>query len=355
MKISHTDIEAIAIGGAFLATGGGGDMLVGRMMTTRVLREHGAVDLLTLDELAPNATVVSIGGVGAPTIMLEKISNGSEPIRALETLERHIGRRADALIAFEAGGMNALVPFIPAVLRGIPVLDGDGMGRAFPEMQMESFSIYGVSATPAGLAAELGDTAIINARNSRIAEKLVRDFAIIAGGGHCISAEHVMSGKVAKRVSVPGTISLCLEIGRILGARRGDAAAFLADLAACLAPSHYGECRHLFSGKVIDVERRVERGFDIGEVRLEAFADPKRRLTLTFQNEYLIARLNDRVIAMTPDLICAIDAETVEPVTTESLRYGQRLSVIGIGAPAIMRSEQALEAVAPRCFGFDLD
>lgn len=355
MKISHGDIDNIALGGSFLATGGGGDMLVGRLIAKYALEAHGDVDLLSLDDLDDGATVIAVGGVGAPTIMQEKISNGREPLWALEALERYIGKTADALIAFEAGGLNALVPFIPAVQRGLPVLDADGMGRALPELQMESFSIYGVSATPLALASEHHDTAIINARNSHVAERLVRDFAVIAGGGHCISAEHVMDGATAKRVSVPGTISLCLEVGRRLTACRGDIAGFLASLAECMADTHYGVCRRLFEGKVVDVDRRVEGGFDVGEVRLEAFSDADDVLTLTFQNEFLVARRNQTVIATVPDLICLVDNETVEPITAERMRYGQRATVIGIGAPDIMRSAQALTAVAPRCFGFDLD
>ena len=355
MKISHTDIDNIALGGAFLATGGGGDMLVGRLTAREVLRDCGDVELVPLDQIDDGATVISIGGVGAPTIMLEKISNGNEPLWALEALEQYIGRKADALIAFEAGGLNALVPFIPAAKRNIAVVDADGMGRALPELQMESFSIYGVSATPLALASDLQDTAIITARNSRVAERLVRDFAIIAGGGHCISAEHLMDGATAKRVSVPGTITLCLEIGRILAANRGNVGGFFDALCDCLKATHYGVCRRLFEGKVVDVDRRVERGFDVGRVRLEAFADPGQVLTVTFQNEYLAARLNGEVIASVPDLICMVDNETVEPVTTERLRYGQRAVVIGIGAPEIMRTPVALEAVAPRCFGLDFD
>ena len=29
-----------------------------------------------------------------------------------------------------------------------------------------------------------------------------------------------------------------------------------------------------------------------------------------------------------PDLICVLDAETAEPITTEGLRYGQRVRVL---------------------------
>ena len=110
MKITWNDVADIALGGAFLACGGGGDVLVGRMVTERVLREHGDVDLIPLHEITDDAMVIAVGGVGAPSIMNEKVSNGTEAITALRLLEEYAGRKADALIAFEAGGFNSLIP-----------------------------------------------------------------------------------------------------------------------------------------------------------------------------------------------------------------------------------------------------
>ncbi len=356
MKIAAADIADIALGGAFLATGGGGDTLIGEITTEAALAEHGPVDLLPLDALDDDALVVAIGAAGAPTIMLEKTGNGLEAGWALDALERHLGRKASALIAFEAGGQNALVPFHAAAARGLPVVDADGMGRAFPELQMESFSIYGVSATPLALAADLGDRMVLDhARSPEIAERLIRQFLMIAGGGQCMSAEHVMTGAVAKDVSIPGTISLCLEIGRRLKACGSRIDAFVADLAALLAPTHYGEVRRIFDGKVIDVARRMEGGYDYGDLSLAPLGAEGPPLKIRIKNEYLLATREARPLAMTPDLICLVDIETGRPITAETLRYGQRASVIAVGAPERMRTPRALEVVSPRNFGFDID
>ncbi|MDH3283068.1 MAG: DUF917 domain-containing protein, partial [Gammaproteobacteria bacterium] len=216
MKITWEDVPDIAQGGAFLACGGGGDVSVGRMFTQRVLQEHGAAKLIPLDTLDDEATVIAVGGVGAPSIMNEKVSNGTEAIEALRMLEDHVGRKADALIAFEAGGFNSLIPVMIASQLQLPVVDADGMGRAFPEMQMETFSIYGVSATPLTLVGNEGNNVIINMSSALTAEKLIRQFTILGGGGVCYSAEHMMDGATAKQVAVPGTISLSLHLGRCL-------------------------------------------------------------------------------------------------------------------------------------------
>ena len=54
-----------------------------------------------------------------------------------------------------------------------------------------------------------------------------------------------------------------------------------------------------------------------------------------------------------PDLICLLDSERATGITTERLRYGQRVTAIGIPTPEIMRSEEALRVWGPAAFGYD--
>ena len=325
------------------------------MFTQRVLQEHGAAKLIPLDTLDDEATVIAVGGVGAPSIMNEKVSNGTEAIEALRMLEDHVGRKADALIAFEAGGFNSLIPVMIASQLQLPVVDADGMGRAFPEMQMETFSIYGVSATPLTLVGNEGNNVIINMSSAPTAEKLIRQFTILGGGGVCYSAEHMMDGATAKQVAVPGTISLSLHLGRCLRENRGNMTGFIEALEPILAHAGYGAVDVLFEGKVTDVDRQVKGGYDVGIAAIEAFGDPRNCIRMDIQNEFLTVRHGDAVLATVPDLICAVDNETVRPITQETLRYGQRVTIVGIEAPQILRTERALEVIAPRNFGLDLD
>ncbi|MEM1192084.1 MAG: DUF917 domain-containing protein [Pseudomonadota bacterium] len=359
MLITGDDIPLIALGGAFLATGGGGDTLLGEIIAQAQVRAVGSVRLEPLDQFTSDDLIVAIGGVGSPTIMQEKPMNGREAGWALSALEVVLGKSASAIIAFEAGGMNALVPFGIAAERGLPVVDADGMGRAFPELQMESFSIYGVSATPMAMAAELGDQMVVSAaRSPKLAEKLVRHFSVTAGGGQCISAEHVMDGATAQRVAVPGTISLCLRIGKLIRHYGSNIPGFVQALKKELCPTHYGAVEMLVSGKVVDLTRETRGGYDYATVKLmphDANDHDTDEISIMVKNEYLLALRGGKPIATTPDLICLLDSETGLPITAETLRYGQRVHMIGIGAPALMRTECALKVVAPRNFGFDHD
>jgi DUF917 family protein len=71
---------------------------------------------------------------------------------------------------------------------------------------------------------------------------------------------------------------------------------------------------------------------------------------IEFQNEHLVARAGDRLLAIVPDLISVVDTETARPIPTEAIRYGQRVTIIACSAPAQMRSAEALKVVGPAAF-----
>lgn len=55
-----------------------------------------------------------------------------------------------------------MIPLLVAARRGLPVVDADGMGRAFPQLEMETFSVYGISASPLAMANEHDEVAIFD-------------------------------------------------------------------------------------------------------------------------------------------------------------------------------------------------
>ena len=185
-------------------------------------------------------------------------------------------------------------------------------------------------------------------------ERQIRQFAL-SHGGMITAAEHPMTGRQVKDSAIAGTMSFSVRLGRLLRENRGEASGLHGLLAELFADSIYGGFRHLYTGKLIDRKNRIEGGFDVGEVTLESFDGSLPHLVVTIKNEYLLARMGDRVLASVPDLITIVDFETGEPINAERLRYGQRLTVFGIGCPAFYRSPVALEFVKPRCFGLDLD
>lgn len=354
MKLAAESLPDLSSGAVFLATGGGGDPYVAYLATQKVLAEHGPAELIAVEDLDDDAFVAAVGGVGAPTVSLELLPSIDDPGIALEAFERHVGRKLDAVVSFEIGGGNSLIPLIAAAGRGIPVVDGDGMGRALPEAQMMTYPIAGIPSTPAVALDYAGNTATFSTDTTATYERHIRNLAQ-AMGGMITTVEHPMSGKQLKSSIVPGTISFSIEIGRILRECRGNAHRILAPLREAFAGSLYGELCHIFTGKVADYSSAIIGGYDIGRAVIESFEGSGPKLTIDVKNEFLLARIGDQVLASVPDLITVLDYETSTPINAERLRYGQRVSVVGVGCPDYYRSARALEVVAPRCFGFDCD
>jgi DUF917 family protein len=142
------DLQDLARGAALLGSGGGGDPYVGRLMVEQCLRSGDRVTVWELAEVPDDALVICTAMMGAPTVMVEKVPAGTEGMLALRTLERHLGRQATATMPMECGGINSTMPLVVGAKGRIPVVDADGMGRAFPELQMETFHVFGVSGSP---------------------------------------------------------------------------------------------------------------------------------------------------------------------------------------------------------------
>jgi uncharacterized protein len=345
--LGQEDLEAIALGAPILGTGGGGDPYIGKLIARQAISGGKPVRLIGLKEVPDRALVIASAMMGAPTVFVEKVPSGDEAVAAFLALQEFLDARAYATYSIEAGGLNSTIPIGTAAKLGIPLIDADGMGRAFPEIQMVSPTLYDIPATPMALADEKGDVVILeNTITNLWTERLARSVTIDMGGSAMI-ALYPMTGKQAKKALIAGSISFARSIGnRLLKAWRTRADpldAILSETKGYLA----------FRGKIVDLERRTERGFAQGTVKLDGIDEDKgKELVVRFQNENLIAELDGSVLVSVPDLIAMVDTETSVPVTTEGLRYGLRVAVIAIPCHSKWRSVKGLEIVGPGYFGY---
>ncbi len=346
--VTLDDTLALALGAGVLGTGGGGNTYIGRVWLERELRLAGKpCRVIDADELDDDALVVGIGGMGAPTVGVEKLDAREEYLPVVRALEKHLGKRTDAVLIDEIGGSNSLIPLIVGLQLGLPVLDGDGMGRAFPELQMDNFMITGLPASPFGLGDAFGNTAIFEVDSALRAEQLGRTLTIQMGGSAALALP-VLNGRQIKGALIRGTLSLTKRLGHtLLNARR-------LNVDSAEAVTAIGHGRVLFRGKITDVRRETAQGFARGKLRLAGFGAADERMEIVFQNENLIAWHNGEVVCAVPDLISILNLDDGEPVGTESLRYGLRVAVIGMPAPREMKTAAALAVVGPGAFGYDV-
>lgn len=348
-QVTLHDIEAIAIGAGILGTGGGGDPYLESLHLRHTIQERGPAQVLDPQALADDASVVVVGYIGAPTVAIEKLAEGTELLRAIRLLEQHLGRRMDAIGIAEIGGGNSLGPLVVGLQAGIPTLDADGMGRAFPEMQMSTYLFHqDVPVAPFAMT-EARDNAVVvpYTVNAVWAERIGRNLAVSMGATAGL-AGFVMTGAQFKAYCVPYTLSLAHRLGQRVLAARGheeDVPQVIAELLAG---------RVLFRGKIVDVNRRTTKGFARGTLTLHGYKGAAEQLDIEFQNEFLIARLNGEVLATVPDLICIVTEDEGQPVPTELLRYGTRVAVLGVPAAPQLKTPTALNVVGPQAFGYDV-
>lgn len=349
-QVTLHDIESIAIGAGILGTGGGGDPYLESLHLRRAMQTLGLPQVLDPQALADNARVVVIGYIGAPTVSIEKLPEGTELVRAIRLLEQHLGQRMDAIGIAEIGGGNALGPLIAGLQAGIPTLDADGMGRAFPEMQMSTYLFHNDVPVAPFTMVEARDNAVVvpHTVSAVWAERIARNLAVSMGATAGL-AGFVMTGAQFKAYCVPYTLSLAHRLGqRVLTARKQGE-----DAPQVIAETLAG--RVLFRGKIVDVNRRTTKGFARGTLTLHGYAGEQETLFIEFQNEFLIARLNGAVVATVPDLICIVTEDEGQPVATELLRYGTRVAVLGVPAAPQLKSSTALKVVGPQAFGYDVE
>jgi DUF917 family protein len=344
VTLGEPDLEALARGCAVFGGGGGGDPTLGYVMAREAIRRGGPVAVVDLDDLPDDGLVLPVAMVGAPTVIEEKIPNGSEGGRIQAVYERHFGRPVVALAVAELGGIEGMLPVAWAAHAGLPLADCDLMGRAFPEIHMCTPNLHGLPIGPVVVADERGNVATFTAVDAVWAERLVRPTC--AAMGNCASlAIYPMTAARARAAVVRGSVTRAVRLGRLLAA--GDPLAVL--------EAEVGAVR-LIEGKVTDVERWTTQGFARGSAVVEGFGpDAGRLLRLEFQNENLLALLDGEPVASVPDVITVLDHHGAGAVVSERLRYGQRVTVIAFPCHPAWRTAPGLQLVGPRAWGYDLD
>jgi len=338
------DLDDLATGAAVLGTGGGGNPYRGKLMAELAMRETGPVTVLEPEELDDDALVIPVWNIGAPVCSMERIHKGDEGLRALRALEKFLGREAAAVSPVEVGGSNSTLPLRVAAQTGLPVVDCDGMGRAYPEVHMVTATLFGVPVTPGTIVDAAGNCVYLETADHEQAERLARVVCVQMGGTASMAA-FSMTARQLREAMIPGTLQLAQRIGSaIRQARRShtDPVEAILEITGGL---------RLFEGKIVDLERRVSRGWAKGHYDVQGKDEVLR---VDFQNEFLIARtLAGQVLCTVPDLITALDTQTGEPITTENLRYGYRVTVLGIPCDRRWRTPEGIALGGPGHFGYE--
>lgn len=344
------ELDCLATGAGVLGTGGGTHPYLELLNIQNLYRKGHRAELIAPDALVDEESVAVVGLMGAPLVTKERFPDPDHVLRPVRLMEEFVGRRFDAVMSIEIGSENSILPLMVSALAGIPVVDADTMGRAFPEAQMASFAIRDLPLTPF-IISDIRDNDLVITRTEdalwteRIGRRVCTELGSIVA-----TCSAPRTGREVKDHAILGSVSRAIRLGKaVLDARRRHASPIEAVLTAERGVQ-------LFRGKVADVARRTTGGFVRGQARIDGVDEfAKEIFVVDFQNEFTVGRRDGTVRVTVPDLICILDSLTGTALGTETIRYGQRVDVLSLPADPIMTSEAGLRRVGPRAFGYDLE
>ena len=393
------DIECISIGAGILGAGGGGNPHLGKVAALNAMKDGKQFRVMTPSKFfqtsdKDNDLTVIVAFMGAPLVFYEKLMSGNETKGALDAMRDiyNIGKYKDgqlhaaeginideeegitfiddykpsgveasgemggkkiaAVMSAEIGGMNCIEPLLVGAELNIPVLDCDGMGRAFPELQMFAPFIYDCDSFPSTIADDKGKRSVVlKSSNAKRLEDCFRRVVISMGCTGGVVLSHFNQDQVMN-YTVQHSLSYAWRIGNtIMESRRERTSAVDAMI-------KFTNGRLLISGKLSDVSRDISGGFSKGYVTVSGLGNYSgQEVTVDFQNEFLVARANSgdvtgEVITSVPDLITVLDTDTAQPIPTDEVHYGMRVSVVAMPVAPLMATEKALKWVGPQGFGY---
>lgn len=363
---SLDDVKDFIRGLTLLGTGGGGRPEAGLAALEPLIRAGVRPSWIDLDALPNGGTFCALSGLGsiAPTQPLsvsELVDQGypaeqsaEQPmVRALRALEAQIGRCVDGIYAIELGAGNTTTPLAAAMALGIPMLDCDCAGRAIPEMSQSSVARGGIPFAPAAFADHWGTVLTISeCHSSLLGERLGKAISTVTKAAdmraQCARAAFLVDGATLKRLALPGGLSWALRIGRtIASARKSVGADPVLAASKALGGGVVG------GGKLVSKTWETRDGYMYGELRI-AQGSPAEELRIWLKNENHIVWRGDQVLCTSPDLICVVDAATAEPFTNTNIEEGAQVTVLAAPAPPVLRTAEALKALGPEHYGFDI-
>jgi DUF917 family protein len=347
-QITAEDIEDLCLGATLLGTGGGGDPYIAKLVVYEAIEKYGPVKVIDAADLPPDALVLTTAIIGAPTVILEKIPAGTEFLGSVNALASFLGKEPAAIMAIEVGGLNTLLPIATAAEMGLPIVNADSMRRAFPQIEMTVFTLAGLPATPMSIADEKGNMCVFQTTTNQVAETLARTAVIQLGLANAISCYPLTAGQVAEH-AIQGSLTYGIEVGRLLNRVKAGVEGAWQEFLDVSGSVEF------FTGKVVDLNRRTTDGFAKSTIIMERLDGSDGTMRIEVQNENLVAFLDGEPVITTPNLICLLDCETYDPITTEYLAYGNRAIVIGMPCAPEWHRPGMLELVGPRAFGYDID
>jgi len=358
------DIEDFVRGCTFYGTGGGGLPENGIDSLVSELEKGKEVGWIDIDDISSDDLTVCpflMGSIAPRTKKtIKEIENFGlgEPTNkqknclaiAIQELSNYTGKKINALIPIELGGANTPGCIAAGLILGIPTIDGDYTGRAIPEISQTTPYLHDKPLLPITSVDPWGNVCIIkNSTSYPVAERMGK-FLSAASYGITGDAGFLMLGKEVKEVIIPGTLTECYRVGKLIREAREAGK----DPANEVTKSLGGWI--ISKGNVIKKEWEDRIGYYWGTHTIAGKGEFEGDITkIWFKNENHICWKNNEILVTSPDIITVVDQATGEPIANPKLSEGNDVVVVGLKARSMFRNEKGVGILGPKAFGFDYE
>jgi len=361
---NRQEIEDFVRGCTFYGTGGGGlpengiDSLVSELEKGK---EIGWIDINDISDDDLTVCPFLMGSIAPHTeeAIKEMASLGLDTVKnkqkdclaiAIKELSNYTGKKVDALIPIELGGANTPGCIAAGLITGIPTIDGDYTGRAIPEISQTTPYLYDKPLLPITTVDAWGNICIIKHSTSYPVAERIGKLLSAASYGLTGDAGFFLTGKEVKEVIIPGTLTECYNIGKLIRETRETGKDPITEITKSLGGWVISR------GKVVKKEWEDRVGYYWGTHTISGEGEFKGDTTkIWFKNENHICWKNDEVLVTSPDIITVVDVVTGEPLANPKISEDDNVAVIGLKARPVFRSEKGIGILGPKAFGFDYD
>jgi uncharacterized protein len=347
-QIKKQDIPLVALGAKLIACGGGGDTKSIQNLLMSIMKDEESITVKTIVDLE-DEWIVGTGMMGSTIFYNENIPTGIQGSRALKVYESIIEQKIGAIIPVEIGGVNGLEPLLMAYQNNLPVVDGDGMGKAFPELSMTTYHLNKIPVSPMVLETHDAYTVLQGNEDIQITSVKTKNF-IAKSGGYVHFVGFGSNARKMKTSMISGSLNLIYRLGSAL-MKETSVSEKRKEMMAVFENSLYGKPISIITGVVTEVSRWFEEGALIGKFTVEGRSSySNKRMEIEFRNEF-IAIKEKQYRWMTPDLILVLDDEKLSPYNVSEIQIGLAVTIFAVPAPNILRTKDMLELVGPENYG----
>ena len=348
-KIDKSWIRPLFLGSVFLGTGGGGKINNSVYLLEELFSSNVSIPLISCRELEDKGYYAGTGMVGSPAVLDDFLFSGQESMPSIKELTDITKTEAAGLYTLECAGINALYPLFTAALYGLPIIDGDCISTAFPELQMTTLHINNIPLSPFCLSDIRGNVTTFCEDDTFMLEMKIRSHLANYNNVGFFSCG-MLKGEILKKSLIPNTYTHAMEIGRAF-TESTDYNDLLNRLVTVTKNSVYGAAIELFKGQVLEIDSSTNDNWQILKIKgMESYSSEDYKILM--KNEFIVAFKNDSISVMVPDLISLIDIDTLMPLNISELKPQMKVSVIGMPAPLTLKTPTALSIVGPSSFGY---